>query len=168
MLVYLIRHAIAVKADEAGTSDAERPLTRMGIQRMRQCARGLVRLGVTFDAIWTSPLVRARSTADLVAREFSLAGAVSEQACLKPGADLGKTIEALRHEPKGARIALVGHEPHLGQLATYLLTGLNVSAIEFKKGATACIEIDSFRRPVRGKLLWLLTPRQLRRIRKPA
>ncbi len=166
MLLYLIRHGIA--ADRAaGLSDTERPLTPEGQRRMRQNAKGLHRLGVEIDAVWTSPLNRARQTADILAAEFSLTKSIHEEPALQPQADVARIIDPLRKAPKTARIALIGHEPHLGHLATFLLTGLKTGALEFRKGGAACIELKSLRRPIRGTLHWLLTPRQMRRIRKP-
>ena len=167
MLLYLIRHGIALERATADVPEPQRPLTADGQRRMRQNVRGLHRLGVQIDNIWTSPLLRARQSADILAAEFSLTRALREQPALQPLADVALIIELLRKEPRQGRIALVGHEPHLGQLATFLLTGLNLNAVEFKKGGIASIEIDRFRRPIRGRLLWLLTPRHLRRIRKP-
>jgi phosphohistidine phosphatase len=167
MLLCLIRHGIAAPRG-ADVAEVDRPLTPEGVRRMRRSARGLHRLGLEIDTIWTSPLARARQTADIVAAEYAMTGSLHEEPALQPEVDVARVIEQLRKQPKQARIALVGHEPQLGHLATCLLTGLKTSALAFKKGGAACIEIESFRRPIRGQLQWLLTPRQMRKIRKPA
>src|SRR5262245_56535456 len=69
--LYLIRHGIAEERSDAWPDDAKRPLTDQGMSRMRKAARGLERLGVSFDVVLTSPLVRARQTAEIVASAFS-------------------------------------------------------------------------------------------------
>jgi phosphohistidine phosphatase len=165
MILYLIRHGIAVDREAFEGADADRPLTPEGVRRMRRSARGLQRLGLQLDAVWTSPLVRARQTADILADVLSCKESLREEKSLEPAAAPSAVVDQLRGQSKDARIALVGHEPHLGQLATFLLTGSRRTIIEFKKGGAAAIEITSFRRPPRANLLWLLTPRHMRRIK---
>ncbi len=166
MLVYLVRHAIAVPRDSvAGLDDASRPLTDKGIDRMRRSVRGLDKLNVSIEEIWTSPLLRARQTADILAESRHFNGHSKTVNALAPGGDLNLLVRDLRQAGRTTSIALVGHEPDMGELATLLLTGLTASVIPFKKGGVACIEIDDLSPPIRGELLWLLTPKQMRSIK---
>lgn len=163
MNLYIIRHAIAVPRGAPGVADdAPRPLTSDGARKMRKEAKSLSRLGIEFDQIWTSPYVRAHQTAEILAEQMGLSAGVRVVRALLPGAGFDAlAAEICRHHPVES-LALVGHEPDLGEFVTRLLTGVGTSAIRFKKGGIACVEIDDFALPLRGELCWLLTPRQLR------
>jgi len=164
MLIYLIRHAIAVPHGTPGVEEHDRPLTPDGVRKMHRNIRGLLRLGVKFDEIWTSPLVRARQTAELLADDMHFRKTIHDVDDLRPGADFTLLAHALGELGPKRRLALVGHEPDLGELATWLLTGLRSSAIQFKKGGAACIEADHFDPPSDNLLHWLLTPKQMARL----
>lgn len=182
MFIYIVRHAIAVDRGSPGIAlDAERALTPKGIEKMVRHVTALVKLGVTVDEIWTSPLVRAVQTAELLAEGLSLPdpdassdardapGAtggvpVREVDDLAPGGDPAALCEQIVREGPFTGLALVGHEPDLGELATWLLTGTPFGALRFKKGGVACIEVDTPGSPLRGELRWLLTPRQMARM----
>ena len=165
MLVYLVRHAIAVPRDGVTAfDDASRELTDKGIDRMRRCVRGLDRVGAGFDEIWTSPLVRARQTADILAESPNFTGRSKVVNALAPGGDLNQVVRELQQNARVASVALVGHEPDMGELATLLTTGQAGSTFRFKKGGVACIEIDDLSPPLRGELLWMMTPKQMRSI----
>jgi len=166
VLLYLVRHAIAVPHEALGAvNDAGRPLTRDGIKKMRRIARSLQRLGVQLAQIWTSPLTRARQTAELLAEPFALSTAIREEPALEPGGSFDNLISLLKEHQNLPAIALVGHEPYLGELATYLLSGVRSGSVSFKKGGVACIEMGDLEPPARGQLLWLLTPGQIRRLK---
>lgn len=163
MRLYLIRHAIAVDRDAVGVlDDASRELTPQGIGKMGHNAAALARLGVKANEVWTSPFLRARQTADIVARGLGLAGGPRVVKALSPGGDYQALIQRLARHADWAGVALVGHEPDLGRLAALLLAGSPHGAVDFKKGGAACIEIDDFHPPVRGRLEWLLTPKQMK------
>jgi len=163
MLVFIVRHAIATARDaNNGFDDASRALTDKGIDRMRKSVRGLDAIGVQFDEIWTSPLLRARQTAEILAESRHFRGAIRTVPILAPGGDPTHVLRELQHAPGGARIALVGHEPDLGELAGLLLCGRSAGFIPFKKGGAACIEVEQPIPPLRGELRWLMTPRQMR------
>src|SRR5436309_15955866 len=83
--LYLIRHAIAEARGEAWPDDTKRPLSEDGTARMRKAARGLARLGVTFDVVLTSPLVRTRQTAEVVAGAFDARPPIVAIESLAPG-----------------------------------------------------------------------------------
>lgn len=163
MELYLVRHAIAIPHGAPGVLDERsRGLTPAGIRKMRRNVAALAELGVALDEIWTSPLSRARQTADILADGLDLAVHPRVVKALEPGSDIQLLAEKLSQHANRAGIALVGHEPDLGRFATYIITGSRHPAIEFKKGAVACIGVDDFKPPLRGRLRWLLTPKQMR------
>lgn len=163
MELYIVRHAIAVSRGVPGVlDDRSRPLTQAGIEKMRQNAAALAKLEIVLDQVWTSPLVRARQTAEILVEGLGLALKPRVVKALEPGGDFDELIQKLSPHADRAGIAIVGHEPDLGELATYLLSGSRQSAIGFKKGAVACIELDEFKPPARGCLRWLLTPKQMK------
>ena len=162
--LYLIRHGIAEERGEAWPDDAKRPLTDDGAARVRKSARGLARLGVSFDAILTSPLVRARQTADAVASAFELRPHIVAAESLAPGGTYQAVLADLEKQSRRARIALVGHEPGIGELASRLAGSRH--PLEFKKGAACRIDVDAMPPTGPGSLRWFLTPRIMRSLRK--
>lgn len=166
MFVYLVRHAIATAREATdGRPDAERELTEKGISRMRRSVRTLDRLNLVFDEIWTSPYRRAAQTAELVAEMPSFDGPTRVVDELRPGGDVNRLALELQKSLEKIGIALVGHEPDLGHLATQLVGGQSRNVAAFKKGGVACIELDEDSRTLQGQIRWLLTPRQMRMIR---
>ena len=162
--LYLIRHGIAEERGEAWPDDAKRPLTDEGIDRVRKSARGLVRLGVSFDAILTSPLVRTRQTADAVASAFELRPHIVAAESLAPGGTYQAVLADLEKQTRRSRIALVGHEPGIGELASRLSGSRH--PLEFKKGAACRIDVDALPPTGPGSLRWFLTPRIMRSLWK--
>ena len=163
--LYLIRHAIAEERGEKWPDDNKRPLTEEGIARMRKAARGLARVGVTLDAVLTSPLVRARQTAEIVAAASDSKPPLVNVESLTPDGGYAAIVAELeKHARKAVRIALVGHEPLMGELAARLIGSRH--PIEFKKGAICRIDVDSLPPSGPGDLRWMLTPKILRLIKK--
>ncbi len=162
--LYLIRHAIAAERGDAWPDDTKRPLTDEGIDRMRKAARGLSRLDIGIDVICTSPLVRARQTADIVAAALDPRPVLVTLEALAPGGAYAVLMAELEKHARKARIALVGHEPGLGELAGRLIGSRH--AIEFKKGAVCRIDIDQIPPGGPGSLRWFLTPRMLRSVKR--
>ncbi|MGQ9649643.1 MAG: phosphohistidine phosphatase SixA [Phycisphaerae bacterium] len=163
MRLYLIRHAVAVGRSASGIlDDRSRELTPQGIRKMRRNAAALAKIGVVVDEIWTSPLLRARQTADIVAQSMGIRGSPRIVKALSPGGNCEQLMRRLAQHVDFSGVALIGHEPDLGKLATSLLAGSRQPAVEFKKGGAACIEVDVFHPPVRGRLQWLLTPKQMK------
>jgi phosphohistidine phosphatase len=161
----IIRHAIAEDREEfakAGETDDERPLTGFGKQRMVRNTRGLRRVARTIDLLATSPLKRAVQTARIVAEEYGIKEVAICEAMRpeKPLKDFARWLT--RHRDYDV-VAVVGHDPHLSTLATWLLTGLAEPRIEFKKGG--CLALDIPDRIEGGAtLLWSIAPAQLRRL----
>lgn len=163
MMLYLIRHAIA--EDRApGGRDEERALTPAGKQKMARATEGLRKLKIRPDLILTSPLRRAYETAEIVARGL---GGLKTKILpeLAPGTDPVSIVGALRIYRHLKTLALVGHQPGLGNFATLILTGSSSGLeLDLKKGGVACIETTRSRGGRAGVLLWLATPKLLRSI----
>ena len=162
--LYLIRHAIAEERGEKWPDDGKRPLSADGIARMRRAAKGLARLGVKFDVVLTSPLVRTRQTADIVAAAFEQRPPVVLAESLAPDGEHSDVLADLHKHARRSRIALVGHEPGIGELAARLVGSRR--PLEFKKGAVCRIDVDSIPPGKPGSLRWFLPPGILRAIRK--
>ena len=155
--LYLVRHAIAAERGPRWPDDGKRPLTVKGIGRFREVVRGLAAIGVGLDVVLSSPLVRAIQTADLLAEGLDPRPPVEQVEGLAPGATVEAFVAALARA-KRARIACVGHEPDLGQLAAHLVGASQ--PFEFKKGGVCRIDLERASGP--GRLVWLATPSLLR------
>jgi phosphohistidine phosphatase len=164
MQLLVIRHAIAEDRETfTGSSDAERPLTAKGKRRMRDGVRGMKTVIRRLDLLASSPLVRARQTADIVAETYRRVPRV-EIAELSPGAE-PEAFEAWLVGQAGHEIvAVVGHEPTLSQCVTWLLAGRPGSVLELKKGAACLVDFPGAVARGKGVLQWLLTPSQLRKL----
>jgi phosphohistidine phosphatase len=160
--LYLIRHGVAAERGEEFPDDSKRPLTSEGIARLRKEAKALEALGVTFDQILSSPLVRARQTADVFAEELKAKPPIANTDALTPAGSPSAVIQELGKHMRKARIALVGHEPNMGELAAFLI-GAKVP-LPFKKGAICRIDFAVFPPKGKGALCWFVTPKMLRRI----
>ena len=154
MELFLIRHGIAVPGS-AVLADAERPLTPQGRERFAQAVVGLQRLGVCLDRLYHSPWRRAVETAALL-RPVLEGKAVASAALARPPS------QALLQEVTGTQVALVGHQPWLGELLTWLVIGNQAdgSAFAFKRGGVAWLEGQP--RPGRMALRAFLPPKVLR------
>jgi len=160
--LYLVRHAIAAERGDEWPDDSKRPLTETGTKRFREAVAGLAWLDVDIDEIFTSPLVRAKQTATLLAHGLGDKMSVKTLDALAPGHSPRQVMNELSRAAKNHRIALVGHEPALGELAAHLIA--SARALPFKKGGACLITIQGLnsRRP--GELVWFLPPKVLRRL----
>lgn len=165
MNLLIIRHARAEDRSGSFSSkrDADRRLTDDGRKDMRKAAKGLHEVAPAIDALATSPLVRARETAEIVAKVFGLRE-VTELALLAPASEHEALIAWLTEHPADATVAIVGHEPDLSSFASLLIGAGDRSSLALKKGACCLIEFNDKPGVGNGTLLWLLQPGQLRRI----
>lgn len=168
MQLLVIRHAIAEDREEfaeSGRPDSERPLTDYGRRRMRKNARGLRRVSARPDVIGTSPYVRAAETARIVADVMGV-GKVEVVDALTPEHRPRDLLEWLNRQASDATVAVVGHEPHLGMLITWLVSGREAPNAELKKGGVCLLQLGERVPPAGGTavLHWLVTPAQLRAI----
>ncbi|HEY3132960.1 MAG TPA: phosphohistidine phosphatase SixA [Acidobacteriota bacterium] len=163
MIIYLVRHAIAQEAASWQEKDETRPLTREGMEKMREIAAGLSVVVSGFDQICTSPLIRARQTAEILAQQFKSRGDLLVWEELVPGAkphSLEKKLTSLDVPV----VALVGHEPHLGYVMSYFLTGKeNILRPDFKKAGVCCMEYDG---SLPATLLWFIPPKISRTMKR--
>jgi phosphohistidine phosphatase len=157
--VYLVRHAIAVERGPDYPDDTVRPLTPRGIRRMRQASRGFRTLDPDLEVVFTSPLVRARQTAEILREAFDDPPRLAEADALAPDQAPEEIARVLGSE-SSARIALVGHEPDLGQLAAWWVG--SASPLTFRKGGIACLELSGRPGPGAGRLIWFALPKMLR------
>ncbi len=162
--LYLIRHGVAAERGENYPDDTKRPLTNEGVQKLRKEARALVALDITLDVILTSPLVRTRQTAEVIAAVFRNPPPIVAMASLAPGSPHNAIIEELSKQHRRHHIALVGHEPGIGELAGRLIGSRR--PLEFKKGAVCRIDVAALPPAGPGELRWFLTPRVMRKIGK--
>jgi phosphohistidine phosphatase len=162
MQVFLVRHAIAHERNRIRwPNDALRPLTTAGIRKFRKAAVGLAHCLPKRAVLLTSPYVRARETAVILAEAL---GARKPVECSELAA--GESVHecfALLRKRKEAAVVLVGHEPNL---STFMATALAGEAVrmklEFKKGGAACVDFPRRIGPGQATLCWMLPPRVLR------
>ncbi|MBE9209972.1 phosphohistidine phosphatase SixA [Nostoc sp. LEGE 06077] len=163
MELYLIRHGIAQER-EVGIKDEERELTKEGRQKTEKVAQRLVKLGLQFDLIVSSPLVRAHQTAEiLIATELS--SQLEESTHLAPGGHLSSWL-VYWLEPKNysqnTRLALVGHEPDLSSWAEILLWGEIKGCLVLKKAGMIGVKLPEDGSVVgRSQMFWLTPPKYL-------
>jgi phosphohistidine phosphatase len=161
MDLYLVRHASAFDPDESQwPADRLRPLTPEGEKRFRRAAQGLVSVVASVDVVLSSPYARAWRTAELLAEAGWPAPVESD--ALGAGRGPEDALQALQAYSRSGSVALVGHEPTMHELVSYLLTAdASQAEVEFRKGAVARLELDELR-PGGAILRWLLAPRILR------
>jgi phosphohistidine phosphatase len=160
--LYLVRHAIAAERGEEYPDDNLRPLTPKGIAKFRKAVEGLGRLDLSIDRILTSPLVRARQTADILAGGLSDSPQVVETDALCPGARFELLLQAIAPCGHCQAIALVGHEPGIGETAARLVGASD--ALAFGKGAVCRIDFERLPNEGPGRLRWFMTQKILRRL----
>jgi len=159
MNLYIIRHAIAADAETSEyESDSERPLTDKGRKKMRQIAKGLRNLGVEFDLILSSPFVRARETAEILADVFKMKKKIDFSDNLIPMGNPELLITEMNEKYPVESIAVVGHEPHLSSLVSMLVAENGKLDVTLKKGGVCYLSADDLHPGRRATLEWLLTP----------
>ena len=162
----LFRHGIAVAREEWKGTDAERPLTEKGTQRVREVAEGLRRLKIRPSVIYASPARRAVDTAQLLLDLLEGPSCLQLRAALLPDAPAESLLSVLQDLPAESCVICVGHEPQLGMAASLLLSGHSSPSFPMKKAGAALIELAIPAMPGRGFLHWWLTPGMLRAIGK--
>ncbi len=163
MNLYLLRHGIAVDRGTPGYErDSDRPLTPKGERQLKRIAKAMKKMELTFDRILTSPYLRARQTAEIVADALKLRKWLAFSQDLTPGGNPKALVEHLDQiHPKPDDLLLVGHEPYLSCLLATLVAGNSGLSIDFKKGGLCKMEIGGLRYARCAPLVWLLTPKQL-------
>ena len=159
MNLYIVRHAIAAERGNPDyADDSQRPLTDAGRKKMKKITRGLEKLGVKPDVILTSPYVRARDTAKILADRFDMLDKIYFSENLIPPGNFEALVFEIHEKYDLGNVALVGHEPMLSSLISWLITGDTAARITLKKGGVAYLSSDSIYQDGRATLEWLLTP----------
>lgn len=166
MQLYIVRHGIAVdREDPKCPPDPERFLTAEGMEKTRQVAKGVAEIGVAPDLLLSSPYLRACQTAELFADELDYSkNKIRRTDLLLPGAEPIQLFRELARDKDLSAVFLFGHAPHLDDvIATAIGSRHHISSL--KKAGVALVELKRMV-PPSGELLWLATPKLLRRIGK--
>lgn len=159
MELYLLRHGVAgQRGDPRYLNDADRPLTKKGRKKLRAQLTGLEAFNVRPGVVVTSPLARARQTAEVVVEGLGITDRLVVDNRLAPGASTAGVIEILANYPDHSQVMLVGHEPDFSQIAAELSGGNG--DIWLRKGGLIRIDLDSIAGR-HGVLRWLLEPKHL-------
>ena len=163
MNIFILRHGIAVEPGSPGfEKDSARPLIPRGERRLRSASEAMKKLELSFDLILSSPFVRAKQTAEIIASELKLKKRVEFFGGLVPGGNSKALIYALNElKPSPENVLLVGHEPSLSRLISLLVSGGADATIEMKKGGLCKLEVGELRFGQCARLAWLLTPSQM-------
>ncbi len=158
MRLLIVRHAIAAEA-ALGTPDADRALTPAGVKKFQAAARGLAAILDAPDVLLTSPLLRARQTAEIAGAAW---GKVTPRGTpALAGGSFEEVAEVLDGLRARKLVALVGHEPSLSALLARLLGTSQDARLVFKKGGAALVDVPDGL-AAGGRLVWYLPPRLLR------
>jgi phosphohistidine phosphatase len=159
MKLLLVRHAAAVPRGTPGVADDDRPLTPEGKKKFEAAAKGLARIADRPDVLLTSPLPRAKATAEIAARAFRRVEPRTEPALAHDSVE--EIVAALQKVSSAQTVAMVGHEPALSAVLAHLLEAPDAGRLPFKKGGAALVDLPNG--PMApGRLLWFLKPRILR------
>jgi phosphohistidine phosphatase len=164
MNLYIVRHGIAMdREDWLSKDDSLRPLTDRGRERMTRIARGLAGLGVELDLVLSSPFVRARQTAEILIEGLEVSRSrLNFSEALVPTAHPSALLQEISEKYQVPNLALVGHEPHLSGLISFLLTGReDIVSIDFRKGGVCLLALQLAPSGWQAALEWLLRPRIL-------
>ena len=153
--LYLIRHGVAEERGDAWPDDAKRPLTEDGMSRLRKAARGLARLGVAFDVVLTSPLVRARQTAEIVAGGLDAASAARQHRVARAGRQLRRRSWPISRSTRASRASRWSATSPASASSRRGSIGSR-HPIEFKKGAVCRIDVETIPPGGPGELRWFL------------
>lgn len=161
MFLYVVRHAWAEeRGDPAWPDDRQRPLTPEGRTRFARLVKKLVARGFAPAVIATSPLVRCRQTAELLAERVLGKPTVVDRDELAPDSNLAGLIEWTAGQAQDQDVAWVGHAPDVGDIVAALIGG-PTAAVELSKGAVAAIRFRGTPQLRQGELRWLVTAKIL-------
>ncbi len=158
MKLYILRHGEAAEHGDPRYKENERPLTPKGIQRTKQLAHALREMGISFDVILSSPLTRAKQTAEIVARGLKCEVDLTE--ALAPSGDMNDLVQQLHLiRPDPACALIVGHEPYLSGLISLLCIGRPGLPLKMKKGGLCRLDVDHLTCGQCATFEWLAPPR---------
>jgi phosphohistidine phosphatase len=146
--------------------DVERAVTKKGKKEVAKIAKSMKNVGVKLDVIATSPLTRAKETAEIVREEYGKVRLVEWEE-LKPTRDTKSLFDRLLKLKDDSRVLLVGHEPYLSSIIGQIVSGEKTDmSVDLKKAGLAKIEVMRFKPKIHGRLQWLLTPKILKTLGK--
>jgi phosphohistidine phosphatase len=166
MDLFILRHGEAGKTIPSGSTDSKRPLTVTGEKEMVIISKALRKMGVRLDVILTSPLKRARQTADIVAKEFKAQNKLRQMRELSPEGDKKALYQNLSSFKEGTSILLVGHSPYLSEMVSEIVSDDSSVRLDLKKGGIVRIRVTVAAPKLKGELRWLVSPRLSRLISK--
>ena len=157
MEIYLMQHGPALPKEQ----DPEEGLGPEGKERIHASGQALKKMGVTFDAVLSSPKKRSKETAAIVAEKVGFPlEKIIETKDVKAMAPPEDTVQALSEVSGAQRVLIAGHLPSVAEVASFLLTEGSKAAVQFEMGGCCCIDVDEL--PTHsGRLRWYLTPAQL-------
>ena len=163
MNLYLLRHGLAVERGASDyAKDSERPLLPKGERKLWRIAEAMEALELKFDLILSSPYVRTRQTAEIVAEAFNARKKIQFSENLTPTGNAKELItQLIEQSPAPKSVLLVGHEPYLSRLISVLISGGSDAFITMKKGGLCRLETESLAYGRCASLIWLLTPKQM-------
>jgi phosphohistidine phosphatase len=166
MLLFVVRHGIAIDREEPKCpSDPERFLTPDGLKKTREAAEGFAAIEDSPKLFVSSPYVRALQTAEIFADELhSSKSKIEKSESLLAGAEPAAFFRELSHKKSLESVICFGHAPQLDELIAYAL-GSKRDLTALKKAGAACIQLARLHPPA-GILVWLLTPKALRKLAK--
>jgi len=162
-----MRHGEAGKRIPVAARDNLRALTAAGRQEVEEVGKSMTKLGYKFDVVATSPLKRAKETADIVNEALNRKNRVEEWSELSPEGSRSALYRRLTGVRPGSKVLCVGHEPYLTIAMGEIAAGGDGAAgfrISLKKGGLAKLLVTGFNPRISGELRWLLTPKQIRRM----
>ena len=162
MNLYVLRHGLAVEPGSPGYKDAERPLLPKGERKLWKIAEAMEAMELSFELILSSPYVRARQTAEIVAEAFNAGKKLEFSETLEPAGSVRRLIETVTHRrPLPKDVLLVGHEPYLSELISLLVSGETGLSVMMKKGGLCKLSTPLLQHRRCATLEWLLTPKQM-------
>ncbi len=167
MDLYVLRHGIAEdRSSSTPGDDSQRRLTAEGKTKMRRAAVGMKALEIEFDLILSSPYLRARETAEIVADVFGAEKVLELSPALAADGNPKELIDELKRKHRHRnQVLLVGHEPYLSRLISLLISGDTGIAITMRKGGLCKVSASTLHYGRCATLEWLLTPRQMRSVK---
>jgi phosphohistidine phosphatase len=166
MELYIVRHGIAIdREDPKSPAEADRFLTEEGIEKTKQVAKAICALGLHADLLVSSPYVRAMQTAEIFASALGFAKQkIGKTETLLPGAEPGAFFRELARQKQASAVFCFGHGPNVDELVAAAV-GSSRPITSMKKAGVALLELKRIS-PPSGQLLWLLTPKVLKKARK--
>jgi len=161
MDLFILRHGEADQRSKTTISDTKRSLTDSGKKEVEEISKALVKLGIKFDYVFSSPLVRAQQTASIILKEIKCKNH-ENLVQLSPEGDRSELYNKLSLLKQDSSVLLVGHEPYLSQLVSEAISDATNCRIDLKKAGLVRIRTFSCIPKLRGEIRWLLTPKHLK------